>query len=37
MAWRIRPTTIIKMTDPANRYVGTANARPASLIPRRLP
>ena len=36
-ASRISPTTIIKMTEPANRYVGTAKARPASLSPRRFP
>ena len=32
-----RPTTIISSTMPTNRKVGTANALPASRIPRRLP
>ena len=34
-ASRISPTMIIRMIRPENRYVGTANDRPASLSPRR--
>ena len=34
-ASRISPVMIIRMIRPENRYVGTANDRPASLSPRR--
>jgi hypothetical protein len=34
---RTTPVTIITITDPANRYVGTAKVRPASRMPRRFP
>jgi hypothetical protein len=37
MISRTSPTTIIRITEPANRYVGTANERPASRMPRRFP
>ncbi len=37
VTWRNRPTTIMRPTDPENMYVGSANVRPASRIPRRFP